>query len=150
MYSKSQTIAYGLTIFILLNALFVVSHDNYEIARSMQEQFETAFIQTVGDQPFMATELALIYDSLDNFYASASGEAMALLDPKGSDDDIIRVGRQVYLAFADVAYQGKVAGEQIEWNYDPVVPSLGPSGRSLPEGESYIEGTLEPIYNIVP
>lgn len=203
MNLKARKIAYGLAIFVLMNALFVVSDAknanshandtnnlrNTELVSASQcrdpesssglprdiitafkqeirQEFARAFVQTVGDQPFMTFEVAFVFNSVNNFYGQASDQTIALLDPKGTDDDIVKVGREVYLSFVSSftkhesrsTNQGQVAGEDIEWDYDPI--SRNQELRVKNQEDQSLNSkfiihnsefmTEEPIWNIVP
>ncbi|OGE81243.1 MAG: hypothetical protein A3H72_01330 [Candidatus Doudnabacteria bacterium RIFCSPLOWO2_02_FULL_48_8] len=162
MYYRGQKLFYGLSMFLLLAALFVmqdshVPRNTYHVTQFKQEvrtALARGFIQTVGDGPFMTGELVLIFDSADNFYKDAAREMMALLEPRGADDDIIKVGREVFLAFGGIKnYElritdsGKVAGKSTD--FEPQSAIRNPqSDENLTKNNKFM--TEEPIWNIVP
>ena len=102
MYGKAQKLFYILAGFLLLTGFFVLKPNSSVEITSLQNEikheFTVAWIQTIGDQPYF-DDLYVVVDGVFNFYDSAAIETIALLDPKGADDDMIQVFAQVYHEF---------------------------------------------------
>ena len=128
MHLNPRIIAYGLAAFVLLNALFImqsnqISDNNYVIAefkQTIRQEFLRAFMQTAGDTPWLGSA-EIVIGGIIEFYDQAADELIALLNPRGTDDDLVRVAQAVYSSFKTSEY---------------------------PEGEYTM--TEEPLYNITP
>lgn len=147
MHHKARNIFYGLAIFVLMNGLFVMGGvgevgEVREVRGFRQEvssEFTKAFVQTIGDQPVL-DELELVWRGISDFYDQSTEAMVALLDPKGADDDVIAVGKKVYLSFAQAINNAKNAKSYAN----------DANGRAAGEHINQNFMTEEPIYNIVP
>ncbi len=104
MYGKAASIFYGLSSFLLLTGLFIMSESQTPEVLRMQSQikyeFSVAWQQTWGDQPYF-DELIAVIEGVDAFYAQATDQTIALLeDNTGSDQDFAFVIAAVYNNFA--------------------------------------------------
>ncbi|HEV8601698.1 MAG TPA: hypothetical protein VGQ87_03855 [Patescibacteria group bacterium] len=60
----------------------------------MQSQLKTAFIETIGDGPWFS-DLAIIYDGVNDFYQTAATSAIVLFSPSKNDEDLMQLAVEV-------------------------------------------------------
>ncbi|MBI2356378.1 MAG: hypothetical protein HYV13_04210 [Candidatus Doudnabacteria bacterium] len=141
MHNKARQLFYALSMFLLMNALFVmqdnqISDNRYQITEFKQEirdAFSIAFLQTAGDKPlFEDLEIGLV--GIVKFYEEAADEMLALLAPTKYEDGMSEV---IASAWQTITINNND-------NYDD---DRGAVAGLLWEGE-YM--TDEPLYNIHP
>ncbi|MEJ0021974.1 MAG: hypothetical protein WDN47_05415 [Candidatus Doudnabacteria bacterium] len=102
---RAAAIFYGLSIFVLMTAFFVLQPSKApEVAafqQSVKLQVSVAWQQTIGDGPYFDT-LANIYDGVTGFYMQASNQAIALLSQPDSDAAVYYVFHTTYQDFAQI------------------------------------------------
>lgn len=121
MRHRAQHLLYLLSAFVLLNAFFVLQPARAEEVRVFQRDIRVksvlATVQVVGDYEFF-DGLDMVWRGINDFYASSAENFLALLEPRGTDDDVIYVFSQIYLSFNEAfraeRQGGVVAGERTE------------------------------------
>ncbi len=106
MHGKAATIFYSLASFVMFTALFAMQNSAIpEVAAlqdNIQHQFSVALVQTIGDGPVF-DDLALVFDSISEFYQESAAASLALVQDEASDRDLVfiytRAYEQVLLAF---------------------------------------------------
>ncbi|MBI2607484.1 MAG: hypothetical protein HYW51_01535 [Candidatus Doudnabacteria bacterium] len=165
-HRRATQLFYGISSLVISVAVFLVLPFGFgelqEFKKDIRNQFTQAFIQTIGDQPFVADHVSLVWSSINNFYNQATDSTLALLAPGGSEDDLMRIAWGVRDRFAaivrDLEYArtgrfdrlrtGRVAGE----NSDPRLRQDFGGQANLtnihPNDPKFM--TEEPLRNIVP
>jgi|GEM_PF-2950914 hypothetical protein len=145
MYYKAQAIYYTLAMFLAGTALFVMQPTHISEVTALQDnikqQFSIAWQQTVGDGPWF-DDVALVYDSIDNFYNQTSTTMIGMLQDRGTDADIVHIYAQVYRDFAAMFGQHSspaVAGAAVDAYISKPLPPMPADFMSE-----------EPLYNLIP
>lgn len=148
-YYKAKQLFYATSSLVITIGLFLVLPFGFgqvgEFKADVNNQFTTALQQTMGDQPFIVDDLGLVWSSINNFYDQSADATLALLEPGSSEDDLVRVVRNVYTTFTTIASEfeqariERVAGEE-------VINQI--TNNRYQNLENFMAG--EPLYNIVP
>jgi hypothetical protein len=141
MYDKALSTYYALSLFMVGTAAFVM-HPTADSTHSLwqqdvKQQFATAWIQVIGDQPWFA-DLELIIDGVDSFYQQSADATIALIASPEADQDIYYVLSEVYNRVAAAVKLENNSGLAI--NYEEV---------ELPQVPSNFMQE-EPLYNLIP
>ena len=143
MYQKASTVFYILSGFVLFAGLFELQPSRIPEVAEMQaqtkQQFSIAWQQTIGDQPYFL-DLGEVLDGVFAFYNQSAGQMFALLSPRESDQDMVRVFAQTYGIFAQSLHlkgSKTVASTVSAFSDDKFVPPADFMAE-------------EPLHNIVP
>ncbi len=162
MHRKAQKLFYGLAIFALLSALFVMQEGGPVEIRNLKseirEQIRLGFWQALGDQPLFES-FEIVWRGVEGFYNQSADEMLALIEPTPAEDDMNEVIAKAWKTMTiDYNYdrsakddRGKIAGLLIEGKFMQEEPlaNIVPEGNSkseiprLPDGQ----GNLEQISN---
>ncbi|MBX4186859.1 MAG: hypothetical protein KW802_01185 [Candidatus Doudnabacteria bacterium] len=141
MYQTAQSIYYSLAIFVLAAAFFVMQPSNNQELVAWQsdivQQLTVASKQTMGDRPWFS-DLADVYDGINNFYDEAANATIALFSQPETDEDIIYVFNNVYTSFLQSFREGAMT------------PKV--AGLSISQVQTMPQDFMkeEPLYNIIP
>lgn len=106
MYYKAEQTFYILASFVIFTAAFILvpsAHpETIALQQEIKSQFSRAWIQTIGDQPYF-TEVAEVYDGIQNFYAQAADSSIALIRHEEADRDLAFIFHGIYNEFKNVA-----------------------------------------------
>ncbi len=160
MHGKAATIFYSLASFVMFMALFVMQNSAIpEVAvlqDTIQHEFSVAFIQTIGDGP-MFEDVALVFDSITEFYRQSAEASVALIQDEASDRDLAFIYGQAYhqvvLAFHPApAVPVTAAGPEViadNFMTEPAISNILPAAEELPVGA--IAGiSTEPVNTQMP
>lgn len=102
---KATAIFYGLSISVLMTALFVMQPSKVPGVAAMQtgieQQFSIAWQQIIGDGPYF-DELAFVFDSITAFYDQATNETVVMLSAPDTDEAIYYVFHTTYENIAQI------------------------------------------------
>lgn len=139
MYSRVQTIFWGLSIFLLSAGLFLLQPSKIPETTVLQDQIQHQFIvawqQTIGDQPYF-DDFGLIYDGVTAFYSQSASATISLIRQPESDAALAYIFKTTYQDFV-VA----IKGAQLSQKLAQTDPQVLPPGKFMTE---------QAIYNIVP
>lgn len=125
MYSRVETIFWGLGIFLLSAGLFLLQPSKIPETTALQDQVQHQFImawqQTIGDQPYF-DDLSIIYDGVSSFYNQAAIYAVSLIRQPESDAALAYVFKTTYQNFA-VAFDKIKIGHKLADVQLPAVPA---------------------------
>jgi len=139
MHQKATAIYYGLSIFLLLTALFVMQPSKgpemVALQGQIKQEFSVAWQQTIGDQPYF-DDLGMIYDGVDSFYNQAAIYTISLIRQPESAEVLAYIFKTTYQDFAQA-----IRGAQLSQKLAQTDLEVLPPDKFMSEA---------PIYNIVP
>jgi len=135
MSRRIEKLFFILAIVLLMTSLFLLSQsgpaETKNLRAEMQGQLRTAFIETIGDGPWFS-DLAIIYDGVNDFYHTAATSAIVLFSPSKSDQDLMQLAVKV----KSKLYESLVRLPEVWFSHkEPIAANFM---------------TEEPLYNIVP
>jgi hypothetical protein len=121
LFYATSSLGLALAIFLLLP--FGFGHVA-QFKATVNEQLEKAFIQIIGDQPFLVDDLEIAWLGVNDFYNVSTDEMLVLLTPTKSEDDLFIIANEVSNQFAPVVVRlasllervGSVSGESTQNN----------------------------------
>ncbi len=162
MHHRLSATYYGLSIFVLGTALFVMQPRN-DIAVTLwqddiKQQMSLGMAQLWGDEPVLA-DVALVYGGVEKFYEESSLTLFALMSNEQLDSDITFVYGQVYNNFVymiNPEAETKVAGD-FDANIDLKIDlanfmteeplydlAVIPAGQTIKEEAGAVAGWTQP------
>ncbi len=137
MNQKATQVFYGLSMFVLATALFIMQPNNAVEVTTLRSEVLTslhiAWQQTWGDAP-VTTSIVELYEGTESFYAQASDSLIGLTSYPEGDAAIAQVFGQVYGDFAKglVALSLTVNGSEVavasdEFMTQPPIENIIPS-----------------------
>lgn len=151
MHRKALKIFYSLAIFVLMNALFVMTNGGGKevtaLRQEIRESLRVAFWQTVGDRPWFE-DVEIAVRGIDNFYIQATDQMLAMLEPTKHEDGMNQVLAAMGNAVSGIKHkepeatdQGRIAGLMIEGDFMQEEPlrNIVPWEESAQNTESWVE-----------
>lgn len=127
MYYRAEQTFYILASFVLFTAVFVmapsVQPETMALQDNIKTQFSRAFVQTIGDQPFLS-EIGFIYDGVQNFYAQAAESTLALIKHEEADRDLALLFQGIFSEFKDAALAYMPRPQAVVTQLDPMLDTV--------------------------
>lgn len=127
MYYRAEKTFNILASFLLITAVFVLAPSAHEETTALQNdikaQFSRAWVQTIGDQPFFS-EIGLIYDGVQNFYAQAADSTVALIKHEEADRDLALLFQGIFSEFKSAALAYLPAPQAVVTQLDPMMETV--------------------------